>query len=239
MSDDQRGMGFPSSWRIDPTHAPSAMDLARPADAAPPQLRPPGRTPAAPLTQEQDALAAAFARALERTTQTMAIGPHQEVPLKGDTWEADSELGVIIPGGGGADSEANTAATAVSSATGATYTSGGPTSDVVIATFTVPNGAFAVVDDVRVRADSEIGFRLVQFTLLIGGSRARALNQRVMGFDRDAPTRIRRMAAPGQVISLVGTNTDTEAAHFVEGVIRGWFFPIGGLSESLRAFIQF
>ena len=232
MSNRDEGMGFPSSW----------MDLARPSQQ-PSQLRPPGPTQqVAPLSFEQEALAAAFARALERTIQTFAIGPHQEVPLRGETWEADSQLGVIIPGqgsGAGPDTDADAAATAVSGATGATYTSGGASSNVVIVSFAVPNGSFAVVDDVRVRADSEIGFRLVEFTLQIGGSRTRAMNQRVMAFDRDAPTRIRRIASPGQLIQLLGTNTDTESAHLVEGVVRGWFFPIGGLSESLRALIQF
>jgi len=239
-TDEQRGMGFPSSWRIDAS-PPFIADPRRggpgPRAVPAPVIGPPAAQPAH-LSIEQDALAAAFIRALERTIQTAATAPHQDVPIRGETWEADSELGVIIPGGV-TGSDADLAAVAVAAATGATHESGGPTTDVVIASFTVPNGSYAVVDDVRIRADSEIGFRLVQFTLQIGGSRARSLNQRVSAFDRDTPTRVRRIAAPGQLIRLLGTNTDTECAHFVEGVIRGWFFPVNALSESLRATIQF
>lgn len=242
--EDRRGIGFPSGWKVDRRDpvALEALDQKRMlpvpqpkgwVDVPKPQL---GADAKGPLTPEQEALATAFVRALERAVGTVAMAPHQDVPIRGDTWEADSELGVIVSSSDAVSgNDADLAAVIVAAATGASYTLANPVG-IVVATFTVPDGYAALVDDVRVRADSEIGYRLVKFTLEIGGSRSRSLNQRVQSFDRDAPTRIRRLAAPGQIVRLLATNTDAECAHLVEGVIRGWFFP---LTASLKALIQF
>lgn len=154
----------------------------------------------------------------------------------------DVSGGVIIQGTSGVTSTGTPSSTdihysgrTVATATGYTYSNpaddSGPNThrDIDIVTFTIPHGAEGSIDEVQVRADSEIGWRFLEFSLVFGGSAnaesgsrgSRTVTALTRPFERDGVIPVRKVVKAGTIVRLVATNTDTEAPHLAEGRIRG------------------
>lgn len=234
--DDRRGMGNPAPQQWWDKIAPPAGFSTDPrpkgwVDPATPSMAQWQK----PLSPEQQALADAFARAIMNSIQTVELAPHQAKPFRGELFEQDGRL--IIPSTD-ATADQGTAGDAVATATGATFTSDGPSQNVSIISFRVPDSMYALVKDCAIRCDSETGYTDMQFTVLIGGRKIRPINARTLTFYRDGWVDLWSLAQPGQLVDLQASNSSAINPHYVEAVMRGWYFPPSMVGDSLKALIQ-
>ena len=227
--DDQRGFGFPSGFAL--------PDVPKPA---PPPGREDRNTPSTNrwlpvLTPDQRAFADAVAYAINSSVGVVELAPHQDMPIRRERFNEDSENGFVLYGTD-QGTDGNAAAAAVAAATGATDAEA--SRNVTIVSYVVPAGQLARIEDVGLWVDDLLGYRFVEFSLLTGGARSKTLNNRSLPFRRNEPIKIQRLVLPGATILLQASNTETEVPHLVRGLISGWTFPVAMASDNLKALVQ-
>lgn len=227
--EDQRGIGETHEVRVVPP------GVTRPAPASRLDSQSPswGRRELT-LSPECLMLANAFEAALGRSIVYSERVASQDIPFRGIPFEKQGRL--ILPTPKPVPTTASNAANAVSNVDGATYTEANGSTQAV-ASFTCPTGNVAIIDDVAWRVESEIGYAFVQATLQLSGTPAQSVQALALPFGRDDRVRVRRIVKPGQTVNLNLQNTDTECWHLVEASMRGWYFPVELLSDSLRGLI--
>ena len=205
--------------------------------------------PPLPQPDWAGALARGFARASgppavsfpdSELTLPFGVALVNGIEFRGEPWRRRGAL--IIPGGGtNGDSDGNL----VEVAEGVGFTAGadgGLANDQDIVTFDVPDQLVCVVEKLFLWCDSEMGWQLVEWNLIVGGASGTAASGQqgrvvdrtsVRPIDRNAPIDVWKIATPTSTVRLQASNTSLESPHLVEAEIRGSLWPVSVL-EKLR-----